>query len=228
MKLAELENRELEGAISGNSRVVYNPYLESKKKRALDVLGACAVGLALLPGIIFALVGLSLQRGPVTFRHVRLGKGGRYFPCRKFRTMVVGADQKLKQLLEADPAARREWERDFKLKNDPRVTTVGRLLRRTSCDELPQLLHVLFGDMSLSGPRPIVDAEFSRYKGSGKYYLACKPGLTGLWQASGRSDVSYFRRVAMDRAYAEKASFCLDLKIIFLTAVAVLKFKGAY
>ena len=142
--------------------------------------------------------------------------------------MVPDADRVFQDLLKSDPEARAAWDKDYKLKKDPRVTRVGAFLRKTSLDELPQLWNVLKGDMSLVGPRPIVRDELLRYRRGARFYLLNRPGLTGLWQVSGRNDLDYGRRVALDRAYTENASFWLDLRIIVRTVWIVLRVKGAY
>jgi lipopolysaccharide/colanic/teichoic acid biosynthesis glycosyltransferase len=146
----------------------------------------------------------------------------------KFRSMVVNADQMLKQLLDTDPQARAEWESGFKLKNDVRVTRIGRFLRRTSLDELPQLWNVMRGEMSLVGPRPIVDEELARYGADVKYYLQVRPGMTGLWQVSGRSNTDYATRVSLDVDYVKNWSVLRDVVILFKTIRVVVKGHGAY
>lgn len=166
--------------------------------------------------------------GPVIFRHIRIGKNGKPFPCFKFRTMCNNADKKLQELLANDPEARAEWEKDFKLKNDPRITKSGAFLRRTSLDELPQLLNVLRGEMSLVGPRPVIEAELSRYGDFLDDYLMVKPGITGMWQVNGRSDTTYDERVQMDSWYVRNWSVWLDFMLLFRTIKAVLAGKGAY
>ena len=166
--------------------------------------------------------------GPVIFKHRRVGKDGKEFPCYKFRSMCVDADVKLKELLENDPEARAEWEKDFKLKNDPRITRSGAFLRRTSLDELPQLFNVLKGEMSLVGPRPIIRDEVPRYgKFIDDFYMVC-PGVTGMWQTSGRSDVSYDERVQMDTWYVRNWNVWFDVVLIWRTIGVVLGKKGAY
>lgn len=210
------------------SELPVNVYLDSTAKRALDVVGAIAIGVALSPVLCFTVISLSLQKGPVFFQHERVGRFGKSFYCKKFRTMVVDAEEKLHEILSSDPEAREYWEKEFKLKNDPRVTRVGRFLRKTSFDELPQLLNVIKGEMSLVGPRPIVEREIEKYGSSSVHYLSCKPGLTGIWQASGRSDVQYSRRVAMDRLYSQNANFFLDIRIIAKTVLSVVFADGAY
>ena len=166
--------------------------------------------------------------GPIIFRHMRIGKGGKPFPCFKFRTMCIKADEKLQELLASDPAARAEWEKDFKLKNDPRITKSGAFLRRTSLDELPQLLNVLRGEMSLVGPRPVIEAELPRYGDFLGDYLMVKPGITGMWQVNGRSDTTYDERVQMDSWYVRNWSVWLDFMLLFRTVKAVIAGKGAY
>lgn len=196
---------------------------------------AMNVGLALIALAIFlplmlfvALAVWGQDRGPVIFAHKRIGQGGRSFPCLKFRSMAIDAQERLHDLLARDPAARAEWEQDHKLRNDPRVTKLGAFLRKTSLDELPQLLNVLRGDMDLVGPRPIVDAEVPKYGSRFKHYCAVKPGITGLWQVSGRNDTSYRTRVAMDCIYAKAKSPALDLWVMIYTIPAVLLRKGSY
>jgi lipopolysaccharide/colanic/teichoic acid biosynthesis glycosyltransferase len=197
-------------------------------KRSLDVVGAAAGLVVLAP--LFAVLAWRIGRdgGQPFFGHARIGRHGKVFLCYKFRTMVANADVILEQYLTNDPLARAEWQAHFKLKNDPRVTPLGRFLRRTSLDELPQLWNILKGEMSLVGPRPIVAAELERYGRDADYYLALRPGLTGLWQVSGRSDIDYDQRVALDRFYATSASLVRDMKILGATAGVVLRRDGAY
>lgn len=166
--------------------------------------------------------------GPVIFKHMRVGKNGKQFPCYKFRSMCVDAKQMLEKHLKENPEALIEWERDFKLKNDPRVTPIGEFLRRTSLDELPQIFNVLKGEMSLVGPRPIVKEEVPRYGKHIKKYYSVKPGITGLWQVSGRSDISYPERVALDVEYVVNRNLFKDIKILIKTFDVVFRKKGAY
>lgn len=166
--------------------------------------------------------------GPVIFKHTRIGKDGKPFPCYKFRSMVMNAKEMLEDLLAKDPTIREEWERDFKLKNDPRITKSGAFLRKTSLDELPQIFNVLKGEMSLVGPRPIIQEELTRY---GEYvgdYLMVKPGITGMWQVSGRSDIEYAERVQLDTWYVRNWSVWIDVVLLFKTFAVVLLRKGAY
>jgi exopolysaccharide production protein ExoY len=160
--------------------------------------------------------------GPVFFRHRRVGFNGKYFDCLKFRTMVIDAPQRLHKLLESDALAEAEWAANRKLRYDPRVTWIGAILRKSSLDELPQLFNVLGGDMSIVGPRPVTDEELIRYSGAREAYLACRPGITGLWQVSGRSTTTYDKRIACDSFYARNWSMHLDMKILVVTLPAVL------
>jgi lipopolysaccharide/colanic/teichoic acid biosynthesis glycosyltransferase len=166
--------------------------------------------------------------GVVLFGQERIGRGGRRFTCYKFATMVPNAEQMLAQLLERRPDLRSEWARDHKLRDDPRITRIGRFLRKTSLDELPQLWNVLKGDMSLVGPRPIVWQEIVKYRRAIGHYLSVKPGITGLWQVSGRNNTTYRRRLALDRVYAVRSSFVLDVAILLRTVRVVLAQKDAY
>lgn len=197
--------------------------------RMFDVLGALvALAIALPLMLVIALAVRLGSPGPVLFRHARLGRGGRRFACLKFRTMVIDADAQLKALFDRDPAARAEWLRSHKLRHDPRVTAVGRVLRRTSLDELPQLFNVLAGTMSLVGPRPIVESEVPRYGRHFVRYCALRPGITGLWQVSRRGGTSYRRRVALDVAYARARSPALYVVIVMRTVPTVLAGRGAW
>jgi len=197
-------------------------------KRLLDVVGAIALGLLFSPLIITIVLLMRRDGSSVIYRHRRVGRGGKMFSCLKFRTMVPNADQVLRNLLERDPDLRAEWIRDHKLRNDPRVTRLGRFLRRTSLDELPQLLNVLRGEMSLVGPRPVVREELLRYGRNVRTYLAAKPGITGLWQVTGRNNTDYRRRVVLDTYYVRNQNLLLDLYILIKTTGVVLGGSGAY
>jgi lipopolysaccharide/colanic/teichoic acid biosynthesis glycosyltransferase len=199
------------------------------RKRAFDVMAASLLLLLFLPLMFFiAVVLFSLDRGSVFFAHNRVGYRGRSFRCFKFRTMVVNAEAMLARHLEKNPAARQEWEATQKLRDDPRVTPLGRFLRATSLDELPQLFNVIAGDMSLVGPRPIVEGEIVRYGSYFDDYASARPGLTGLWQVSGRSDVDYDERVALDRSYVTGWSLSGDLMILLRTVKVVFSRAGSY
>lgn len=166
--------------------------------------------------------------GPAIFGQRRIGRSGQHFRCWKFRTMRTDAEQVLKALLAQDPNSMREWESAQKLSRDPRITPLGRFLRKTSLDELPQLFNVLRGEMSIVGPRPIVDAEVKRYGRHFDDYCSVRPGITGLWQISGRNDTSYRRRVALDRMYVRSRSLLTNVQIILRTIPAVLSQRGSY
>lgn len=205
-----------------------SPYAATK--RAVDVIGAIALGVVFSP-LILAIVIVALIRrepGSIIYKHRRIGQDGHAFECLKFRTMVLNADQVLWELLERDPAIKAEWVRDHKLRCDPRVTRLGRFLRRTSLDELPQLWNVMRGDMSLVGPRPVVREELLRYGRNVRAYLSAKPGITGLWQVKGRNDTDYRRRVVLDTYYVRNQNLLLDLYILFKTTRVVLGGSGAY
>lgn len=191
-------------------------------KRVCDLVFAFALLPILIP-VIAVLWGLTrLDGGPGFFGHKRVGKDRRQFSCWKIRTMVPDAEAKLKQYLSDNPDAKAQWQRDFKLDNDPRITRLGNFLRKTSLDELPQIWNVIRGEMSFVGPRPVVQDELLRYGEAEKYYLSVRPGITGLWQVSGRNDISYADRVRMDRIYASRYSMLQDTKIIAKTATVVL------
>jgi len=197
-------------------------------KRFVDVIGAVVLGLVFLPLIVVIFFMLRKGGGPVIYVHRRVGRGGRMFPCLKFRTMVPNADHVLRELLESSPELQAEWVQDHKLRHDPRVTRLGRFLRRTSLDELPQLVNVLRGEMSLVGPRPVVREELLRYGKNVGTYLAARPGITGLWQVTGRNDTDYRRRVVLDTYYVRNQNLFLDLYILAKTTGVVLGGNGAY
>ncbi|GAB6968737.1 undecaprenyl-phosphate galactose phosphotransferase WbaP [Komagataeibacter kakiaceti JCM 25156] len=196
-------------------------------KVALDLFVASLVLLAILPVLLAVYALVRLDGGPAIFGHMRVGRDGRPFRCLKFRTMAVNADAILADLLARDPQAAAEWEATRKLTDDPRITPIGRILRKTSLDELPQVLNVLRLEMSLVGPRPIVMAEEVHYGKDMAYYTATRPGITGLWQVSGRSDTSYTRRVQLDNWYVRNWSLWRDVVILVKTIPAVLAQKGA-
>ena len=196
-------------------------------KLAFDLLAAAVMLAVLAPVMLAVAASVKLDGGPVLFAHPRLGAGGRAFNCLKFRTMVVDADAALQRLLAADPAAAREWASTRKLRHDPRVTRVGAVLRALSLDELPQLFNVLRLEMSLVGPRPIPRQEAALYGEEIEYYYETRPGLTGLWQVSGRSDTSYAQRVRLDTWYVKNWTVWHDLAILAKTVPAVLKRRGA-
>jgi Undecaprenyl-phosphate galactose phosphotransferase WbaP len=212
-------------ATSHKLKMFWNLYFKRLMEMIIVVLG----GLVILPALLLiALLVKSSSPGPVLFGHTRIGKNGNPFRAYKFRSMVNNADERLKEILASDPERMKEWEENHKLKDDPRVTKIGKLLRRTSFDEFPQLLNVLKGEMSLVGPRPIVQDEVSKYGEDFKRIFSVKPGLTGLWQVSGRSDTDYGERVSYDSYYLQSWSVWLDLWVLYKTIGVVIRGKGAY
>ncbi|WP_413481319.1 undecaprenyl-phosphate galactose phosphotransferase WbaP [Serratia proteamaculans] len=197
-------------------------------KRSFDIAGSISIILLLSPILAILAYLVSKDGGKAIYGHERVGRDGNKFKCLKFRSMVMNSQEVLKHLLENDPEARSEWDKDFKLKNDPRITRVGKFIRKTSLDELPQLFNVLKGEMSLVGPRPVIEKELERYAGDVDYYLMAKPGMTGLWQVSGRNDVDYDTRVYFDAWYVKNWSLWNDIAILFKTINVVLKRDGAY
>jgi len=198
-------------------------------KRFMDLGVVIFGGIIILPFLLLLSFLIKITSpGPVLYKHKRLGKDGKYFYAYKFRSMVVDADKKLQEMLKLNSEIKAEWEKNRKIHNDPRITALGRFLRRTSLDEFPQLINILKGEMSLVGPRPIVDAEVEKYGEDYSRIFSIKPGLTGLWQVSGRSDTNYLDRVAYDTYYLQSWSVWLDLWIIFKTFGVVIMGRGAY
>ena len=205
-----------------------NPWAK-RLKRALDLFGAVVGGFFICPLLLTIAVLIKLDSpGPVLFGHRRLGARDKHFLCWKFRTMYVDAERMLNECLQEHPSLQAEWETNHKLRHDPRVTRIGRFLRKTSLDELPQLWNVLRGEMSLAGPRPIVDAEVSKYDKDYELYRRIRPGMSGFWQVGGRSDIDYRTRVAMDAYYVRNWSVWLDIIILTRTVKVVLFDHGAY
>ncbi len=229
--LAGLDTRHR--AFSGHDVVLLNSPPKSLvpiggwRKQCIDKCGALILLIALSPLFLLLTVLIRRDGGHALFRHQRLGAGGRMFACMKFRSMVANSDRVLEELLANNPLAVVEWQATQKLRRDPRITTVGRFLRKSSLDELPQLFNVLRGEMSLVGPRPIVRAEIARYGNEISYYYKARPGLTGLWQVSGRSDTSYAQRVQLDVRYVCSWTLWRDIVIVLKTIPAVLLRKGA-
>lgn len=197
-------------------------------KRAIDVAGALFGLIFLSPFILTVALLVRMQDGgPILYAHPRVGRHGRIFRCLKFRTMIHDNEGILNKYLADNPAAAEEWRLHHKLTNDPRITWLGRFLRKSSLDELPQFWNVLMGEMSLVGPRPITRVELDRYAKARRFYLLVRPGITGLWQVTGRSDSSYESRIKLDREYLENWSFRRDIWILVMTIPAVLAAKGA-
>lgn len=198
-------------------------------KRVIDVILALSAIILLAPLFILCyLATVCSSPGPALFRHSRVGFNGKRFNCLKFRTMAADAPIRLRQLLETNPVAAAEWAANRKLRNDPRVTAIGAILRKSSLDELPQLFNVVMGEMSMVGPRPVTEEELIRYSIAITDYYACRPGITGLWQVSGRSATTFNRRVACDSYYARHWSMSLDAKILMATIPAVCFSDTAY
>jgi lipopolysaccharide/colanic/teichoic acid biosynthesis glycosyltransferase len=197
-----------------------------RAKRLVDLAGVVMLAPVIAPvtAVVWALV--RLDGGPGFYGHKRVGKDGREFRCWKLRTMVTDADARLKAHLRGCPEAAREWAQNYKLRQDPRVTRIGRFLRRSSLDELPQFWNVWQGEMSLVGPRPVPREELMEYGGYQAAYLECRPGITGLWQVSGRNDVSYATRVSLDSEYVRHADLWVDLAILMRTVGVVLRGSG--
>lgn len=197
-------------------------------KRLFDIIGASVLLVLTCPLFLFFGYKITRDGGKAFYSHERIGRNGKKFNCYKLRSMINNSKEILAELLEHDPSAREEWEKDHKLKNDPRITPIGHFIRNTSLDELPQLWNVIRGEMSLVGPRPIVDAELEKYGDDVVYYLMVRPGMTGLWQVSGRNDVDYERRVFFDSWYVKNWSLWNDMVILIKTIDVVFKRSGAY
>lgn len=196
-------------------------------KRAFDIVSCIIVLIILLPIYLLVAIAIKLEdpKGKVFYSHNRIGKDGNVIPVYKFRSMFSNSEELFRQFT---PEQKAEFEKFQKLKDDPRVTKVGKFIRKTSLDELPQLVNVIKGEMSVVGPRPIVEKELERYGENSQAYLSVLPGLTGMWQAYGRSDTTYEERIKLDVYYVHNQSFWLDIKIIFNTVITVLTGKGAY
>lgn len=194
-------------------------------KRIVDIILGC-IGLVLLSPV-FLILAICIKidsKGPVIFAHKRIGKNGKEFNMYKFRSMYENAEEMIENFNEEQ---KREWQENFKLENDPRITKVGKFLRKTSLDELPQIVNIIKGDLSIVGPRPIVDEELEKYGENKEKFLSITPGLTGYWQANGRSNTTYEERMQMELYYIDNQSLWLDIKIFFKTIVSVLKKEGA-
>ena len=198
-------------------------------KRFMDIFAIVLFLPIILPlMIILSLLVKLTSKGPVFYGHKRIGKNGKEITCWKFRSMCINSQEMLEEILATDPVRRAEWEKDRKFQDDPRVTKFGKFLRKTSLDELPQLFNILFGDMSLVGPRPVTEPELVKYGDYKDYILSVSPGLTGMWQVSGRSDTGYEERISFDTYYIQNWSIWLDIWILIKTVWVVLIGKGAY
>lgn len=236
----DVKEKEAEIIVSNNETVLVQPqqYIPEKTdslligkilKRLIDILGGIVGTFVLIPltiGIAIANL-ICKDNGPIFYSQYRMGKNGKLFKMYKYRSMVIGADEKLKKYLEENEEARKEYKKYKKLKHDPRVTKVGEFIRKTSLDEFPQFINVLKGDMSLVGPRPYLEREKEDMNGYYKYITTFKPGLTGLWQISGRSDVDFATRIDLDMQYYYNHSLKGDIKILFKTAMKLVKREGA-
>mgnify|MGYP004456083927 FL=1 len=236
----DVKEKEAEIIVSNNETAIVQPqqYIPEKTdslligkifKRLIDILGGIVGTIVLIPltiGIAIANL-ICKDNGPIFYSQYRMGKNGKLFKMYKYRSMVIGADEKLKKYLEENEEARKEYKKYKKLKHDPRVTKVGEFIRKTSLDEFPQFINVLKGDMSLVGPRPYLEREKEDMNGYYKYITTFKPGLTGLWQISGRSDVDFATRIDLDMQYYYNHSLKGDIKILFKTAMKLVKREGA-
>ena len=224
MNIIEEKNIEKRGVFLKESKSI-SKRVYIVVKRFLDIF-LSLIGLIILSPIflIIAIIIKLDSKGPVFFVHSRIGEKGKPIGIYKFRTMVTNAEELIKKFT---PEQKEEFEKNFKLENDPRVTKIGNFLRKTSLDELPQILNILKGELSIIGPRPIVQAELEKYGDDKEKFLSVKPGLTGYWAANGRSDISYEERIQMELYYVDNMSFWLDIKIFFKTIFAVIKKEGA-
>lgn len=213
-----------------NEKINVRNILYNFFKRIIDIIGGLVGVILLIPITLCVYIVRIIKKendGPLFYEQLRYGKNGRKFRIYKFRSMCIDADKKLKEYLEQNEEARREFEENQKLTNDPRITKMGEFLRKTSLDELPQMINILKGDMSFIGPRPVVDVEIEKYGVNKNKFLSVKPGLTGYWQVNGRSNTTYDERIEMELYYVDNKSFWLDVKIFFKTFVSVIKKEGA-
>lgn len=211
--------------IKTNKKILYRV-----TKRLIDIIGAVIGIILLIPTTLFIYIArkiLKEEQGPLFYEQLRYGKNGKIFRLYKFRSMCMNADQKLKEYLDNNENARNEFEKTHKLQKDPRITKLGNFLRKTSLDELPQMVNILKGDMSFVGPRPVVSEEVEEYGENKEKFLSVTPGLTGYWQVNGRSNTTYKERMFMELYYVENCSLWLDIKIFFKTFITVFKKEGA-
>lgn len=208
-----------------NKKILYRAI-----KRMIDIIGAIVGIIFLIPTTIAVCLARKISKedkGPLFYEQLRYGKNGKVFRLYKFRSMCIGADEKLKKYLEESEEIRKEFQKTHKLQNDPRITKIGNFLRKTSLDELPQMINILKGEMSFVGPRPVVEKEVEEYGKNKEKFLSVKPGLTGYWQVNGRSNTTYEERMEMELYYVDNCSLWLDIKIFFKTFIAVFKKEGA-
>lgn len=208
-----------------NKKILYRA-----TKRMIDIIGAIVGIIFLIPTTIAVCLARKISeedKGPVFYEQLRYGKNGKVFRLYKFRSMCIGADEKLKKYLEENEEIRKEFQKTHKLQNDPRITKIGNFLRKTSLDELPQVINILKGEMSFVGPRPVVEKEVEDYGKNKDKFLSVKPGLTGYWQVNGRSNTTYEERMEMELYYVDNCSLWLDIKIFFKTFITVFKKEGA-
>lgn len=211
------------GIVPGNRMsVLYSNYF----KRVVDIMFVALTLPLVLPALAVLYFIVRRDGGPFFYRHTRVGKDGIEFGCLKIRSMVVDAERKLRELIDEDAEVREEWEQHFKLADDPRITPIGKLLRKTSLDELPQLFNILTGEMSVVGPRPITQEELAHYGDAKKSYVSVRPGLTGPWQISGRREADFESRALLDTEYAKTVSFFQDMYIVLMTVPEVLMARG--
>ena len=223
------ENVEIKSLSTIKNKSIILDYIERFFKRTIDIIGGLFGVLLLIPLTIFVAIlnFINKDKGPIFYCQDRIGKNGKHFKMFKYRTMVTNADEKLEKLLQEDEEARQEWYENRKLKNDPRITKIGKILRKTSLDEFPQFLNVLRGDMSIVGPRAVVDGEIEKFGIYKKDVLSVKPGITGYWAANGRSNTTYEERVFMEHKYIREFSIWMDIKILLRTVESVLRKEGA-
>lgn len=215
----------VEKEIKTNKKVLYKI-----TKRAIDIIGAIIGIILLIPTIILVYIArkiLKEDQGPLFYKQLRYGKNGKIFRLYKFRSMCINADKKLKEYLDNNEDAKNEFEKTHKLQKDPRITKLGNFLRKTSLDELPQMINILKGEMSFVGPRPVISEEVEEYGVNKDKFLSVTPGLTGYWQVNGRSNTTYEERMLMELYYVENCSLWLDTKIFFKTFITVFKKEGA-
>ena len=222
-------NSEIQGLIVFKKSTKYIKYINAFFKRIMDIVGAI-VGIAILIPLTIVVKIINLinkDYGPMFYSHERIGKNGKHFKMYKFRSMCMNSQEVLEKLLEEDEDPKREWEEHRKLNNDPRITRIGKILRKTSLDEFPQFLNVLKGEMSLVGPRAVIDDEIEKFGEFKNAVLSVKPGITGYWAANGRSETSYEERVEMEFYYVVNNSIFMDIGILFKTIISVVKKEGA-